>query len=78
MIRKTITPDKKTVSIDVPETYVGKQIEVLIYATDELQEEKGAVKNKVKLRGALKLTDDQYKDFQQFVNDVRDEWDKAI
>lgn len=78
MIRKTITPDRKTVSIDVPETYVGKQIEVLIYATDELHEEKAAVKNKVKLRGALKLTDDQYKDFQQFVNDVRDEWDKAI
>jgi hypothetical protein len=78
MIRKTITPDKQTVSIDVPETYVGKQIEVLIYATDELQEQKAVVKDRIKLRGALKLTDDQYNDFQKFVNDVRDEWDKAI
>ena len=78
MIRKTITPDKQTVSIDVPEAYVGKQIEVLIYATDELHEQKPAVKNKGKLRGSLKLTDDQYKDFQQFVNDIRNEWDKAI
>jgi hypothetical protein len=79
MIRKTITPDKQTVSIDVPENYVGKQIEVLVYATDELEEQKADLKkNTPKLRGALKLSDDQYKDFQQFVNVVRNEWDKAI
>lgn len=79
MIRKTITPDKRTVSIDVPENYVGKQIEVLVYATDELEEQKAVLKkNTSKLRGALKLSDNQYKDFQQFVNDVRSEWDKAI
>ena len=74
MIRKTITPDKQTVSIDVPENYVGKQIEVLVYATDELEEQKAVLKkNTSKLRGALKLSDNQYKDFQQFVNDVRSE-----
>lgn len=79
MIRKIITPDKQTVSIDVPETYIGKRIEVLVYAMDELEEQKTALKkDTTKLRGALKLSDDQYKDFQQFVNVIRNEWDKAI
>ena len=79
MIRKIITPDKQSVSIEVPETYVGKQIEVLIYAMDELEEQKAVQKkHTTKLRGALKLSDDQYADFQQFVNVIRKEWDKAI
>lgn len=79
MIRKRITPDKQTVSIEVPKDYVGKQIEVLVYAMDEFEEQKEVLKkNAPKLRGALKLSDSQYNDFQQFVNIIRNEWDKAI
>jgi hypothetical protein len=79
MIRKTITPDKQTVSVELPESYIGKQIELLIYATDELQEHKTVgKKNIVNLRGGLKLTEAEYQDFQQFVNDIRHEGDKPV
>jgi len=36
MIRTLITPDKQDVSIHIPESYIGKQIEILLYAVDEL------------------------------------------
>lgn len=35
MIRTIITPDTKTISIDLPEDYLGKKIEVIAFATDE-------------------------------------------
>ncbi|MBN9384196.1 MAG: hypothetical protein J0H74_25820 [Chitinophagaceae bacterium] len=35
MIRTTITPDKQTVSFDVPQDYIGRQIEVIAFAKDE-------------------------------------------
>ena len=35
MIRTTITPDKQTVSFDVPKEYRGRQIEVIAFAKDE-------------------------------------------
>ena len=35
MIRTTITPDKQTVSFDVPKEYIGRQIEVIAFAKDE-------------------------------------------
>ncbi len=80
MIKRTITSDKKTVSIDVPEDYIGKQIEVLLYSTDELREQQvpAQAKKTSRLRGALKLTDSQYKNVQQYMNDVRNEWNRAI
>ena len=76
MIRTIITPDNKTVSIELPEDYVGKQVEILLYKTDELNEQKPQKKaNAARFRGALKLTEEEYKDFQQHAKDIRTEWD---
>jgi hypothetical protein len=35
MIRTIVTPLKQTISFDIPEDYVGKQIEVIAFLTDE-------------------------------------------
>jgi hypothetical protein len=35
MVRAIITPSNQTVSFDVPEDYIGKQIEVIAFAKDE-------------------------------------------
>ncbi|HEY8784339.1 MAG TPA: hypothetical protein VIM16_22110 [Mucilaginibacter sp.] len=65
MIRTSITPEKQDVSIHIPKNYIGKQIEVLLYAVDELNEPENLKKTKPSdFRGALKLTDEQYEDFQ--------------
>jgi len=65
MVRTVITPEKQDVSIHIPESYIGRQIEVLLYAVDELNDQDDVKKKKPSdFRGTLKLTDEQYTDFQ--------------
>jgi hypothetical protein len=79
MIRTLITPEKRDVSIHIPENYVGKQIEVLLYAVDEINKETISDRKKSSdFRGALNLTDEQYEDFQAHIKDIRNEWDGDI
>ena len=47
MIRTIITPNKQTISFDIPEDYVGKQIEVIAFAKDEGLAVEKAAKKKV-------------------------------
>jgi hypothetical protein len=79
MVRTVITPEKQDVSIHIPESYIGRQIEVLLYAVDELNDQDGVKKKKPSdFRGTLKLTDEQYADFQTHLKDIRNEWDRDI
>ena len=79
MIRTVITPDKQDLSIHVPKNYVGKRIEILMYAVDELNERESVKKKKNSdFRGALKLTSEQYEDIQSHIKNIRNEWDRDI
>ena len=40
MLRTIVVPDNQNVSIHIPSEYIGRQIEVLLYATDEVKSEK--------------------------------------
>src|SRR5438094_10660234 len=55
MIRTTLTPQDTNLqlSVDIPEDYVGKKIEVLIFATDEPNEHLIAENNAANHRGSL-------------------------
>lgn len=78
MVRTTITADKKRISIDVPDAYIGKQVEVFVYAIDEISETKKPKQKASDFRGKLNLTDDQYQEFQKYLVDVRNEWERNI
>jgi hypothetical protein len=79
MIRTKVTPEHQYIYIHIPQDYVGKQIEVLLYAVDELQEEKRIESKKPSdFRGKLKLSDEQYSDFQNHVKNIREEWKRDI
>jgi len=79
MVRTIITPENQDVSIHIPEDYVGRQIEVLLYAVDELQNEERPEKKKPSdFRGTLKLSDEEYADFQTHLKDIRNEWNRDI
>ena len=79
MVRTVITPEKQDVSIHIPESYIGRQIEVLLYAVDELNDQDDVKKKKPSnFRGTLKLTAEQYQDFQTHLKDIRNEWDRDI
>jgi hypothetical protein len=47
MIRTIITPNEQTISFDIPEDYIGKQIEVIAFAKDEGIAVEKATKKKV-------------------------------
>jgi hypothetical protein len=80
MIRTFITPQTDTInlSLHVPQNYIGKPMEVLLYTVDEVKEEKITTKNPASLRGKLNLSDEQYTDFQQHIKDARNEWNRDI
>jgi len=78
MIHTTITPSKTDLHLSIPEDYIGKKVEILLYTTDEGKEKKVHKKKSRKLRGALKLSGEQYKDFQQHTKNIRSEWGYRI
>ena len=79
MIRTVVIPENQDLSIHVPKNYVGRPIEVLLYAVDELNElERPADKKASDFRGMLNLTSEQYEDFQSHVKEIRNEWDRDI
>ena len=75
MVRATVTPTNQDISIHVPENYVGRALEVLLYPIDELTEPQPPKKSVASLRGSLNLTDEEHKDFQQYLKEIRNEWD---
>ncbi len=78
MIHTVVIPTNTDLHLLIPKDYVGKQIEVLLYPSDEVQEEKANKINTATLRGKLNLSDEQYKDFQQHAKELRGEWERDI
>lgn len=46
MIRTVVTPDKQNILIELPQSYIGKQIEVIAFAIDEANE-KNAINDNI-------------------------------
>lgn len=76
MIRTVITPEQQNISIVVPKNYIGKQIEVLLYAVDELiAEEKIATPHNAARYKGIFSTEEGEK-FNQYLQQARSEWDR--
>ena len=76
MIRTTIIPSNKSIVLVVPEEYVGKKIEVLMFDTEEVNQPSELTVNALKpsqLRGFL--SKDRAKAMQQHIEQSRGEWD---
>ena len=77
MIRTVITPHNNNIQLSVPNSYIGKEIEVLLYAKDELNEEKVIKKNSAaKFKGLL--TKEEGEKYHQYLKKARSEWDRDI
>ena len=76
MIRTTITPENIDIHLSVPPEYIGRKIEVLLYATDEISEEESPKKTMSSFWGVLsgKTTED----LQKSAAKSRNEWEKNI
>lgn len=43
MIRTVVKADEKTVTLTLPEDYIGKRVEIIAFAVDEIEEEAEAI-----------------------------------
>jgi uncharacterized protein (UPF0335 family) len=71
MVRTLVTPKEQNISIHVPQNYVGKQIEVLLYAIEELEGEKVEVKNSAKFKNIF--SEEEGAKFNEHIKQARRE-----
>ena len=76
MIRATLTPQNTDIKIVMPQAYVGRQVEVLVYALDELAGEDKPSYTLADLWG--KLSDESAQKLHQHTAEMRNEWHRDI
>lgn len=76
MLRTSITPEQRDILLSVPQEYVGKKIEVLMYAIEEIVEE---LPRKVTMADFWgKLSDESAQKIHANVKQMRSEWEQDI
>ncbi len=77
MIKTTLTLKNNKLNLTVPKTYVGKELEILVYSKDELIEEKDP--SKKKLADFTRILDEKsYNDLKAHIEKAREEWNRNI
>lgn len=77
MLKTLIIPQKKTYTLTIPAHYVGKKVEILLYATDELLRNKKPSKKKPSdFFGTLSISEGEK--FQEYISNSRMEWNRNI
>jgi hypothetical protein len=75
MIKNIFTPDSNTVTITIPDNYIGRTMEVLAYLHDDIQP---AVNRKPfdprQYRGTL--SEEEGERYHQYLREARDSWDR--
>ena len=83
MIKTIVIPQNNQLQLTIPNSYIGKEIEVLLYAKEELEEEIEKIEDKpVKINNAARfkglLTSKEADDFHIYLKQARSEWDRDI
>lgn len=89
MVRTILTPDHANIKLAIPQSYVGKQLEVLVYTVDEVQTEPIAgvlVEPKLENDFVPKkpsdfkkiLSDETAQGFHEYLKQSRNEWRDRI
>ena len=77
MIKTIITPQSNSVNLTIPGNYVGKEIEVLLYAKEEVAEGT-AVPKKSMADFCGVLSENDYQALKEHTEQARKEWNRAI
>jgi len=77
MLRTALVPHQPVVELSLPNHYVGKKVEFLIYISDDLERVQTAKSNKAaQFKGILSA--DEAQSFNQYITTARQEWDRTI
>ena len=77
MIKTVIIPQNDSYSLVIPKNYIGKKLEVLLYAFDELVEEK-AIEKKKPSDFFGTLSKEEGEKFHTYITKAREEWGRNI
>ena len=77
MIRTIVTPHTNNLYLVIPNNYIGKEIEVLLYAKDELQEEKVNPKKTMANFSGI-ISENDYQSLKTHTEQARKEWTRDI
>ena len=77
MIKTIVTPQNNSLYLVIPNNYIGKEIEVLLYAKDELEEEKIKPK-KTMANFTGVLSEQDYQSLKLHTEQARKEWNRDI
>ncbi|MEA5259856.1 hypothetical protein VB264_18810 [Arcicella aquatica] len=76
MLRTSIIPQQRDILLSVPQEYVGKKIEVLVYAIEEIVEE---LPKKVTMADFWgKMSDESAQKIHDNIKQMRNEWEQDI
>jgi hypothetical protein len=77
MVHTSLIPNQTVVELALPNHYVGKKVEFLIYVSDEVERlESTKASNASQFKGILNA--EEAKSFNQYLTSVRQEWDRNI
>ena len=76
MVRKLIIPSQTNVLIEVPQNYIGKEIEVLLYAVEELEKNETTKMNTTAFKEIF--SKEEGIKFNKFIDQSRNEWERNI
>ena len=77
MIKTVVIPQNNNLNLAIPNNYIGKEIEVLIYAKEELVEEKAKPKKSM-ADFCGTLSENDYQSLKQHTEQARKEWNRVI
>ncbi len=76
MIKTVIIPQNNRFNLDIPANYIGKKIEILLYALDEVIETEKNIKKPSDFLGIF--NEEEATNFEQHIEQMRKEWDRTI
>lgn len=77
MIKTIVTPQNNSINLSIPNNYIGRKIEVLLFAIDELEEEKTKSKKTIANFTGI-LSEDEYESLKSHTEQARKEWNRNI
>jgi hypothetical protein len=77
MIKSVVTPQNTEFIITIPSNYIGKKVEILVYALDEIEEKKSPQKKSLSDYCGI-LSENEYLSLNAHIEQTRAEWDRRI
>jgi hypothetical protein len=78
MTKEIITPKEKSYLLPIPEKYIGKRVEVLLYSLDEISEDERAKTKKTIADFFGTISETAYRKLKTHTEQARQEWDRNI